>query len=302
MTNRLSRWLLIAILLFAGAFWWLLIATDAGEAPAKPIHIAELRVLAGILPGQRPASVHATVLGSRMTWGDVYAAGIGLKRRPLDVVAWTLPVPGKGPVVIDPGGPPPEAGMGRFANFDPARQSLIDAQAQAASLVLYTQGQQRELPRAAYQLGKAGMSRSGPAPAGPHPITYTTAQAVAPGVVVIPASSHARDARLIYVQLADGREFLFAGAVAPLAENWMRLRARSHLATAWGPVQDRGETYAWLRTIRQLNSEAPAMKVVPGFDRLWFNEQLTAGAIAGPPDPVKPTPEKKPRVGARILH
>jgi hypothetical protein len=289
MTNRASRKLLIAIIAIAVAFWWLLVDPDRGTAPAKPIHIAELRMLAAILPGQHPTQLNYTVLATRMAPGDSIAAGIGLKRRPVALVAWTLPVPGKGPIMIDPGAPPPEASMGQFRNFDGAKQSRITAAAKTASLVLYTQGHERELPRPTYHLGKAGTSMASPTPPPAQPLSYTTAQAVAPGVVVIPASSHVPGARLIFVQLADGREFLFTGDIASFTENWARLRARSHLAAAWGPAQDRAQTYAWLRTIRQLHLEAPKIRIVPGHDYLWLIKQRAAGAIAEwQPDPAPP--------------
>jgi glyoxylase-like metal-dependent hydrolase (beta-lactamase superfamily II) len=299
MTNRASRRLLIAIVAIAGAFWWLLVDPDRGTAPAKPIHIAELRMLAGILPGQHPTQLTYTVLATRMTPGDSIAAGIGLKRRPLAIVAWTLPVPGKGPIIIDPGAPPPEARVGRFANFDAAKQNQIAAAAKTASLVLYTHGDERDLPRPAYRLWKAGISMASPTPSSATaPLSYTVAQAVAPGVVVIPASSHSPGARLIFVQLADGREFLFTGNIASFTENWARLRARSHLAAAWGPLQDRAQTYAWLRTIRQLRLEAPKLKIVPGHDYLWLISQQAAGAISE----LQPAPAPPPIARAAAPH
>ncbi len=294
---RASTWLLLVIAMVAVPCWWLLIDTDRSDATPKPIHIAELRTLAAIIPGRHPTAVTYAVLARRMTIGDFFAAGIGLKRRPLAIVAWSLPVPDKGPIMIDPGAPPAEASVGQFADFDQAMQRRIGAAARVASLILYTQGHQQELARAIYHLGKAGTGIVGPttrqsAPPG----SYTTAQAVAPGVVVIPASSHVPGARLIYVQLADGQEFLFAGNIATLTENWLRLRARSHLAAEWGPVQDRAETYSWLRTIRQLRIEAPKMQVVPGHDYAWLIRQRTAGTIAElEPGPAPRTPKPRAR-------
>ena len=54
-------------------------------------------------------------------------------------------------------------------------------------------------------------------------------QAVAPGVVVIPAPSHTLGSQMVFVKLADGREFLFAGDIATMASSWRELRARSRL-------------------------------------------------------------------------
>ena len=287
MKNRSSSWLLMVIILVGVPFWWLLIDADRGVAPPKPVHIGELRTLAAILPGPRPTAVTYTLLAKRRTVGDIYAAGVGLKRRSLAIVSWTLPVPGKGPIMIDPDASSANASGGPVADFDHAAQARIDATAKTASLILETQGPQSEPPRHGYSLGKAGISIGRAAPAAQ--LSYITAQAVAPGVVVIPASSHAPGANLIFVQLADGREFLFAGDIAPFIENWLRLRARSHLAALWDPVQDRAQTYAWLRTIRQLRSEAPKMQVVPGHDPGWLTMQRAGGAISEwQPDPLPP--------------
>lgn len=301
MINRISGWLLIVIVTVGVSFWWLLMAPDRGTAPAKPVHIGELRMLAAILPGRRPTGISYTLLATRKTPGDVYAAGIGLKRRPLAIIAWTLPVMGRRPIMIDPGAPTRDAGVGEFSNFDFARQSWIHAQAKAASLVLYTQGHGQELPARAYQLGKVGMGLARPARTpSPLPIPSIAAQAVAPGVVVIPASSHAPGARLIFVQLADGREFLFTGNISALTENWSRLRARSHLAAVWGPVQARAETYAWLRTIRQLSAEAPNMKIVPGHDYVWLIHQRNGGVISELLPDAAPSQNSAPKI-ARAL-
>lgn len=278
MKNRLVRSLLI--ILVGVSFWWLLIAADRGVAPAKPVHIDALRALAATLPGRPPTGVDYTLLATRNVVGDFYAVGSGLKRRPLAVVAWTLPVPGTGPIMIDPGAPPPEAGAGEFANFDHAAQGRIDSLARSASLRLYTQVSQSEPTGAVDHLGEARSSMRKAADRSVGPLSFSTAQAVAPGVVVIPASTHAPGARLIFVQLADRREFLFVGNLAMLGENWTRLRARSHLAALWGPAQNRSETYAWLRTIRQLKIEAPQLKIVPGYDYVWLIGQQSEGAIS----------------------
>jgi hypothetical protein len=255
MKNRFSRGLLISMILVVVPFWWLLIDADRSAGRPKPVDIVELRALAAAIPGQHPTAVTYTLLAMRQTVGDYFAAGIGLRQHQLAIIAWSLPVPGKGPIMIDPGAPPAAANVGRFDNFDRTRQSRLDAEARQASLVLFTQG--TALPQA----------QAGP-------------QAVAPGVVVIPAPGHAPGARLIFVQLANGEEFLFTGDIATFTENWSRLRARSRLAAAWGPPQDRAETYGWLRTIRQLRTEAPDLRIVPGHDYTWLIKQRSSGVIS----------------------
>ena len=90
--------------------------------------------------------------------------------------------------------------------------------------------------------------------------------AVAPGVVVIPAPSHTPGSQMIFVRLADGREFLFAGDIASFALNWRETRARSRLVGDWFAPENRAEVFAWLRTIRAWQAQAPGLVVVPGHD------------------------------------
>ena len=108
-------------------------------------------------------------------------------------------------------------------------------------------------------------------------------------MVLVPTAGHAPDTRLIYVQLANGKEFLFAGNIATLSENWTELRLRSHLAAIWGPRQNDDETYAWLRTIHQLSVEAPRLTIVPGHDDLWVTQHVPIGIVS----------EWKPRPASR---
>ncbi len=292
MTNWFNRWLVALIILIGVPFWWLLIDNDRGGSPAKPVHIVDLRKLAAIIPGERPGAVTETLLATRLSVGDFVAAGIGLKRRPLALITWSLPVPGQGPIIIDPAifpGP----GTDQFAHLNSARLGLVNAETNIASLILQTQGHVSaaqllsNATQGSYLVGpnaalvtlqsRAAVTRSA------QPGSFTTAQAVAPGVVTIPTPGHAPDTRLIFVQLADGREFLFVGDIAALSENWFEFRLRSHLAALWGAPQDDDETCAWLRTIRQLHAEAPHMQIVPGHDYLWLTSHLADRTITESP-------------------
>jgi len=273
MVGRFNRWLLIVIVAIGVPFWWLMIDSPGRSAPPKPVHIADLRALAAEIPGNRPLAVIATRTGSRLVVGETFAAGIGLQRRRLAMITWSLPVPGKGPVVIDPGADADEAGVASYEAIDAARLRRIATETKIASLILHTHG-----PMSPHK------------PASP---SFATAQAIAPGVVIIPTDGHAPDTRLIYVQLANGKEFLFAGNIGTLSENWTDLRLRSHWAAWRGPRQNDDETYAWLRTIRQLGAEAPRMTIVPGHDDLWLTQHANLGIVTE----WKPRPAPHPQRG-----
>ena len=99
---------------------------------------------------------------------------------------------------------------------------------------------------------------------------------------MIPAPSHTPGSQLIFVRLADGREFLFAGDIASFAQNWQEIRARSQLVSRWFGPEDRGEVYSWLLTIKALKQAAPALKVIPGHDFEWLeNPQNNSGVKVG---------------------
>jgi glyoxylase-like metal-dependent hydrolase (beta-lactamase superfamily II) len=111
-----------------------------------------------------------------------------------------------------------------------------------------------------------------PWPQGPRPrpaITGTAPVAVAPGVVVIPAHSHTPGSQMIFVRLASGHEFLFAGDISTFTQNWTETRARSRLVGDYLAPEERGEVFAWLRTIQALKAQNPALVVLPGHDFEW---------------------------------
>jgi glyoxylase-like metal-dependent hydrolase (beta-lactamase superfamily II) len=300
MTHRLNRWLLVLVLLIAVPFWWLLIDDSSGNARPKPIHIAQLRQLAAAMPGPLPTALTYTMVANRLIPGDMFAAGIGLKRRPLTIIAWFLPVPGRGPIMIDTGTSPANAQAQHFKNFDRARQYQIEQEAADAGVILVTHehldsigglldvasrpGGDKALRKAALNAAQLPVVRPAsqrrdqhlPAPR----IIGIGPQAMAPGVVVIPAPSHTPGAQLIFVRLADGREFLFTGDISTLQENWAQLRARSRLVTDWLVPENRDDTFGWLLTIRQLQKESPKLTVVPGHDYEWVINQRNWGHIS----------------------
>jgi hypothetical protein len=71
---------------------------------------------------------------------------------------------------------------------------------------------------------------------------------------------------MVYVHLADGREYLLAGPVAPYAMNLADLRTRSRLMDLWEGPQDRAGAMRWLVTLRALQREAPGLFIAPGHD------------------------------------
>ena len=280
--------LLALLLLIGGPFYWLLVDNRPGNAPAKPVSIEQLRTLAASLPGTAPDRVEVELIAFRRLPGNMFVAGTGFKRRLIGVMSFRLPVEGGAPLVVDSGLTAKAATEMGMENFDPAAQSRVEAALRQAGTIAITHehidhqgglvalGDPAIFARTAFnagQLDPAKWTDMLPWPAGPRPaprIVGTVPVAIAPGVVVIPAPSHTPGSQMIYVRLASGRELLFAGDIATLADNWEQLRARSRLVGDYIAPENRSEVFAWLRTIEALKAQAPQLDVIPGHDWEWI--------------------------------
>lgn len=297
MTKRFNWAILILIVLVGLPYFWLLLDNRPGDAQPKPVSIAGLRELAASMPGQSPSEVRVEQVAWRRLPGNLFAAGSGLKRRRIAIMAWQLPVPGGKPVLIDTGVTRAMSDEMRLETFLPELQAKVETAIDEAALILVTHEHPDHLgPLAAH--GGAALrqaARLNPAQLPTAPLAATLAwrereglsariapgapQAVAPGIVVIPAPSHTPGSQMIFVRLAGGREYLFAGDIATMDASWRELRARSRLVGDHVAPEDRGEVYAWLRTIRALKRQAPRLVVVPGHDFEAIIDPLASNGI-----------------------
>lgn len=289
MTRRLNLILAILLLVIGVPAYWLLFDNRPGSAAPKPVSIAQLRQLAAALPGNRPTGVEIETVATRDVPGTLFAAGTGLKQRTIAVAAFRLAVPGGAPVIIDTGLTRQQAlDMGIDAH-NGAAQARVDRAIGTAGLVLLTHehpdhigglSARGETPAARLNAAQSATLRQMQGAAEDKAATLPAAPfAAAPGVVVVPAPSHTPGSQIIFVQLADGREFLFAGDIATLEASWKQIRARSRLVGDYLAPEDRPEVFAWLRTIAALQRSAPGLIVVPGHDAEAFAGLISNGTL-----------------------
>lgn len=103
--------------------------------------------------------------------------------------------------------------------------------------------------------------------------------AIAPGIVVLPAPGHTPGSQLVYVQLKDGREYLFVGDTASLADNIRLLRPRSRYVMSNMSGDDRSAVFLQSRAIQGLLNTESQIYLVPGHDASETESLVDRGAI-----------------------
>ncbi|MEY2944243.1 MAG: hypothetical protein RLY97_2257 [Pseudomonadota bacterium] len=280
MTRRFNRWLIFFAVLLLLPYWWFMLDNRQGDAAAKPLHIWELRALATSLSGGPPQAVEAENLANRTVTKGLYVTGAGLKRQALAIIAYRLALPDSGPILIDTGPKTDNSQKLHYHHFDAASEQRLVAAMGQASLILLTHrhidpigGLKTALSQANHQNlpSHVGAGASKMAAASPY--------AIAPGVVAIPAPSHAPDTQMYYVWLGDGREYLFTGDIAPYAANFQDIRGKARILDQLDDTKNRREVFSWLITIHQLQIESPKLIIVPSHDYEWLRMAYHHGII-----------------------
>lgn len=301
MTRRLNYFLLALLLLIGAPAYWLLKDTSPYWVPAKQMDIVQLRRLAEAIPGQKPSRIEMELVAWRRVPGDLFAAGSGLKRRAIGVMAFRLEVPGKGPVMLETGTTQTLADQLGMDRFDAAAQHSVDSMLRQSSMILVTdehgdhlgglaalgatEGGLGVLSRVKLnpaQLPSSPTSAKLPWPSGVllhAELSDTKPQAVAPGIVVIPTPSHSPGSQMIFVRLDDGQEFLFAGDIASMTVNWRELRPRSRFLSDFYAPEDRRAVISWLHVIAALKNSEPAIRILPSHDYDWYNDPVSRSGV-----------------------
>lgn len=294
MTRRFNLVLLAIVLLLGVPYYWLMLGGVHDDVRAKPLEIAQLRALAAQMPGPRPSRIAMERSALHHLPGNLLAAGAGMKRRQVAVLSFRLDAPGQPPVLIDAGMTKDAANQAKMRSFDAVAQARIDSVARSAGIILATAETPEAMSRLASlaheplfrkarllpeQLPPESLSRRLTWSATPPPPPLPPARkgqgpakpyAVAPGVVAIPTGVPTPGAQMFFITMQDGREYLLAGGIAPLADNFLQMRTRSRFMTYFMEPEDRAESYGWLLALDRLRSQSPELRVIPGNDVEWL--------------------------------
>lgn len=283
--SRFSKAIIVLLLLLGAGYYWLLVDDGPASAPLRAIDIAKVRKAAAALPGDKPTGLEFAVIAARKAPGALLAAGTGLRQTTTGVMAWRIATP-RGGIVIDSGLSPADAKRMGYTLYDKRAEALIGQWMDGAERIVFTHehvdhvGGFLDHPHFTNVAAKAVLSAGlvqgmtalwrENAQLLPTPRTLAPIEAIAPGVVLVQTPGHTPASQMIYVQLQNGREYLFAGDTVSLASNVMLQRPRARLLTDWVVKEDRVATLGWIKGLNALRAQNETIVIIPSHDPDWI--------------------------------
>ncbi len=295
-----SRIAILLIMLIALPYYWLLMDPGPSSAPVLPIDIARLRAEAARQSGPKPTAIQYAAIATGTRIGTLLVAGGGLKTDETAVTVWRVVTP-DGDTVINAGLTPDQAMASGFGNYHPELQSRVEDWLRSAKRILFTSeeidhigGLVTVLPRAhelaarivgnTAQVAAIGDLQPAAAKALAPPVAALSGPpgyaGIAPGIAVVRTPGHLPGSQMIYVQLQNGREFLFMGDTAPMHRNVKWQRPRSRYMAEWTGHEDRAATMGWIKGLAALQKREPQLTLVPEHDLDWLTDPLNGPGLA----------------------
>jgi glyoxylase-like metal-dependent hydrolase (beta-lactamase superfamily II) len=297
--RRLGYLILALAVIGAGAYYWLIVDASGPSEGDYAIDMAEVRTLAASLQGDKAAEIRVERISAFKMPFTAMIAGESWTETDVPVYSYQLAFAGKS-ILIDTA----IDGVAAIAQKDPSFDGLAYARMQAAMITAddivithehpdhigglvahpalpmvleHTQLTQEQVDHPEKMFG---LKFPDNALKDYTPLAYDKYRVLAPGVVLIKAPGHTPGSQMVFVQLADGKEFLFLGDIAWRFENVERVRTRARLVSWWFLGEDRDAVLHELAELKRLRDAEPNLIMVPGHDVDKMNEILQSGAMA----------------------
>lgn len=298
MKRWIVRILITLLLATAGATYWLFYDNRMPTEGSFPLDIAAIRAEAARIPGPKPNAIEVEFVSEERQPKIAMVAGTDWAKANLTRVSFRAVAPNE-TTIIDTAYDEATAKTFETGGYDKAAWVRLVAALDGATRIVVTHEHSDHIggivkhPRLAAVLPKALLNPEQFAispnirplvwPAGSRetykPFAYEGIRAIAPGIVLIRARGHTPGAQMVYIQRADGQEYLFMGDVASMADNVRLQRIRSRLVTDWFTHEDRHAVMLQTQALGRLQREMPKLALVPGHDADALTEIVRAGLL-----------------------
>ena len=317
---RVLKWMayivLLAVMVLAAMTYWMLISgSSAPKAAAGVFDMTDWRIQADRLDGDLPTEVRILEVGSDIVPSFIVQAGDFHGDTAMSYNAVEIVFPDYS-IMIGGAIDQPTSEVMRQSEteglFDPAAyQQLTDALANAnkvlithehpdhviavarhpepgalAPRLLLNQPQIASLPT--YAGGELA-----PALKTVQPGLSGSVEAIAPGVVVVPAAGHSPGSQMVFIALENGEEVLLLGDIVWVMSNLDDLKTRPILTQylVFDHGEDRASVKRQVRALHDLRAAEPDLIMVPAHDRnhlLKLAEDSKVGWGLAPPRITEP--------------
>jgi glyoxylase-like metal-dependent hydrolase (beta-lactamase superfamily II) len=276
------------------AYYWYIVESHLPSSGSYAIDMAEVRRLAGSLTGDKPQEIRVEHVASFSFPATAAVAGDGWATLDVPVQSFQLVFPDK-TAIIDTG-LDKTIGKDTTAFYGDAYDRMSSAMDMASLIVITHEhldhiGGLSRHPHLKQLLDVTKLTKeqvanpeymtSAKLPDGVldgyKPLDYDRYVAVLPGVVLIKAPGHTPGSQMVFVQRADGTEYLFLGDVAWTLRNVDTMRERARLITDFFIREDRDAVLHQLVELHRIHEAEPNLHIIPGHDAIVLADALKTG-------------------------